>query len=468
MSTNREFTKLCLEKLEDRKVFSASWFGNAVMPRISNVLSRSAETRVPQTIKVQIISDAKAFETTWLNRVDNRVVGVLTADIRPMTNRTNNLSVKIDYSGSFDGDSGLDDLARIGISRSVITVTSSFTAEKTSSGKWRPKGLVFRTEASCDVELKSGAAKGATWRVQMLTTDARGYSPKFQGISEAELVAAAIRNVSNCLPSTALDMAQPAEKLLSRASKLAGPFGGALSKISSQIRLVSDFGSTASGGRPDEAILADVKANKLFTVHCGNNEQLNRFCSGAVTSILSYRVDSKLKIEKIPILDTPLGGVSYFGLVSASASLRGSLEAKAFANIICIADSRGYGLAAGTKIGLEVTANAGLAGSISILGYDRWSVLSGDVEAGVFLKGKLAFQIGDEADSGKNGSTFYFESILNKKGALSDYVGSVISATGGAYLNKAVRVLGVTIWESSKTWDTELYKAELFSATRKL
>ena len=226
------------------------------------------------------------------------------------------------------------------------------------------------------------------------------------------------------------------------------------------------------GTKSDQEIYQDALANKSIVIGVNTESDLVRFAQGGVTSILGSKFNVGKSwdrvLTRIPLVEN---AALFGGLVTASLGVEANLGISVNLAGVFVADSRGWGLTAGTSATLKLRLEALLTGKVAIVGTDNWSLIGVDVKAGAFVEGSFRMVVGTltaKPEELRNGQILYVTSNSAQRGSFISYLAAEVSADVGAVLKTKVKIIGIPVWKNKieKSWN--VYKAEVFGAQRSL
>ena len=299
-----------------------------------------------------------------------------------------------------------------------------------------------------------------------MATDGREFGDKVSGLSTQELVANTVRNA---IPLKT-PLANWGGETLNRLEKIKIPNVDAKAALSPYSIVTDVFAKP--GNKSDQEIYQDALANKSIVIGVNTEADLLRFTQGGVTSVIGAKFSVGQSwdrvLTRIPIVENaPL----FVGLVTASVGAEANLGISVNLAGVFAADSRGWGLTAGTSATLKLRLEALLTGNVAIVGGDNWSLIGLDVKAGAFVEGKFRMAVGSltaKPEELRNGQILYITSNSVQRGSFNSYLAAEVTADVGAVLKTKVSIIGIPIWKDKleKSWN--VYKGEVIGAQRSL
>ena len=457
---------LLLEQLEGRVLCAIDYSDAIDFVRSTRAVqvaqSASIRTGTPQTVSVSgQISNTGQQDHSFLEKANLR--GSFTADVT-MRMDQNVLVQSFKVRENFTGRSRLDDIdlafinADLSISGTYRVAVANRMVSKVLSADWRSEG-------TANVLVESGPARNSDYVLNLLSTDGREYGDKVSGLEASELVGNCVRNA---VPFKS-PLANWTGDVLQRAANLKIP-GVDVQKALSTYSIVADLFSTP-GSRSNDEIFRDLKNSRSFVFGIQSERDLLRFAQGGVTSIVGVKFDISKGWDRV-IYDIPVATAAMFGgLVTASVGAEATLGiAVNLAGVFC-ADSRGFGLSEGTSASVELRLDSAVKGSVAIVGIDRWSLVGGQISAGVFVSGNFKLSVGSSSSNPevlRHGAILYVTPNIVQNGSFASYLSANVSADVGAVLKAKVTVLGFTVWKKSHEKSWTFYNKAIFAAHRSL
>ena len=461
------FRTLMCENLENRQLMAVDYAASIDLVRASTAVKRAESTVIatgkPMTIEVKGSIDGTGRQDHSFLKKTN--VGGSYSGTVTLSMEKNVLVEKYSVRGNFTGRSRLDDIDLAAIAADV-SVNGTYRLSVANKMPSRVLSTDWRSEATTNVIVMSGPTKGTDYSLKSLATSGREFTDKLSGLSTQELIANTVRNA---IPLKT-PLANWGGEVLNRLEKIKIPnvdVKGALAPYNIVIDVFAKPGT-----KSDQQIYQDALANKSIVIGVSTEADLLRFAQGGVTSVIGAKFNVGQSwdrvLTRIPLIpNAPLFG----GLVTASLGAEANVGISVNLAGVFAADSRGWGLTAGTSATLKLRLEALLTGSVAIVGIDKWSLIGASVKAGAFVEGSFRLAVGSltaKPDELRHGQILYVTSNNVQRGSFNSYLAAEISADVGAVLKTKVTILGITVWKNKleKSWN--VYKGEVIGAQRSL
>ena len=362
---------------------------------------------------------------------------------------------------SYASTTAIDDIRSAKVDAKV-TLTGTYSLNTSGT----VKATDWRSEGTTNVVVQSGPLKGVDYQLTLLAVAGHEYGDKLSGLTQQELVAASIRNF---LPAN-LTLGDLISSDLDRLANYKIPGVDVRSKLSSYQILLDAL--SGPGGRTDDQIWSDVKANSNFVIGVNSSSDLLRFAEGGVTSIVGMKFSYSKDFNLIPPIVVPnIAVVPLFGgVITASLGAEATLTAGISLKGMLVADSRGYGLSEGSNASVSIKVDTSATGTIALVGFDTWAIAASKTSVGIFTKGTLTVTVGNTSaayDALVNGHVLYVTSGTGQKSFVS-YLNGTFTASAGASFSEKIYILGVRVWKKSKEKEWTIYTNSIFSAKNQL
>lgn len=426
--------------------------------QLRNAEQKAISSGANQRVVLDLSRGTSSQENTFLRNL-KLASGSVHADVT-VRYASGSLTETFTITESYASTTAIDDIRSAKVDAKIrLTGTYSFT----TSGN--VKATDWRSEGTTNVVVQSGPLKGVDYQLTLLAVAGREYGDKLSGLTQQELVAASIRNF---LPAN-LSLGDLISSDLDKLAKYKIPGVDVRGKLSSYQILLDAL--SGPGGRTDDQIWSDVKANSNFVIGVNSSSDLLRFAEGGVTSIVGMKFDYSKDFNLIPPINVTIGIVPLFGgFVTASLGGEATLTAGISLKGMLVADSRGYGLSEGSNASVSIKLDTSATGTIALVGFDTWAIASSKTSVGIFTKGTLTVTAGSTSaayDTLVNGHVLYVTSGTGQKSFVT-YLNGTFTASAGASFSERIYILGIRVWKKSKEKEWDIYTSSIFSAKNQL